>query len=120
VNRLSLKAALLYTWLIPHVDDQGRVSGESATIKAVVCPLRKDIEEAEIPKLLSEMEDMGLIILYSDMRVITGMIQIVNWWDYQALRDPQPSRYPPPEGWNQDRLVAQAHDQSGRFRRVEP
>lgn len=121
VNRLSLKAALLYTWLLTHADDQGRMSGDTETVKAVVVPLRKDIEVAEVPKLLIEMEVMELVILYSNETVFETptIIQVVNWWDYQALREPKPSRYPPPDGWSQDKVAPQLHDQAGRFNRDE-
>ena len=30
VNMLSTKAALLYTWLLAHCDDQGRLSADPA------------------------------------------------------------------------------------------
>ena len=29
VNRLSPEARLLFTWMIPHADDEGRIKGEA-------------------------------------------------------------------------------------------
>ena len=128
VNRLSLKAALLYTWLLPHADDQGRMSGSPATIKAVVVPMRTDITESEILDLLHEIEHQNLITLYlaDERRLETGdftpndfLLQINDWCEYQALREPKASRYPPPRGWNKDRVESGSRDKSGRYHRPE-
>lgn len=122
VNLLSLKDALLYTWLLPHADDQGRLTGVPITIKALVVPLREDLSVEDVDRALSEMEDLELIQRYSayeaggwkvgkDDRVI----QINDWWDYQRLHDPQPSKYPAPKGWR-DKVGRQSRDERGRYR----
>lgn len=119
VNQLSLEAALVYTWLLPHCDDMGRMSGKPATIKGMVVPLRDDITIEHIKRALREMEEVGLIKLYRESEVYPHgslIIQVVDWWDFQQLREPQPSRYPPPEGW-QDRVGHQTRDELGRFGR---
>ena len=54
VNKLSLKAALLYTWMLAHCDDQGRISADPHTVKGTVCPMRRDIRERDIQGLLEE------------------------------------------------------------------
>jgi hypothetical protein len=54
VNRLSLKAALLYTWAIPHFDDEGFQEGDPQTLKARIVPLRDEIPVSEIAALVSE------------------------------------------------------------------
>jgi hypothetical protein len=119
VNAMSLKSALVYTWLLSHCDDQGRFAGDAATVKGVVCPLRTDISEDDIKLSLVEMESRGLIQAYKPedfaWSPIQDLIQIVDWWDYQHLRDPQPSKYPAPHGW-QDRIGAQTRDERGRYR----
>jgi hypothetical protein len=126
VNRLSLKAALLYTWLLPHADDQGRMSANPATIKAVVIPMRDDISLDEIEYLLLEIEKARLIRVYTPSKAIGWspndrdlMLQINEWWDYQALREPKASRYPPPRGWDKDRVGSQTRNKFGRYSRDE-
>lgn len=48
VNSLSDFAGLLYTWIIPHLDDFGKIEGDATVIKALVVPLRpQSIEEVE-------------------------------------------------------------------------
>jgi hypothetical protein len=121
VNRLSLKAALLYTWLLAHADDQGRLSGDAKTVKAIVCPLRDDITREEIPRLLTEIEMHGLIYVYSpgdsdsdDWCPTDTIIQIADWWSYQMLREAKLSTYPPLRDW-QDRVGKQSRDSFGRY-----
>ncbi len=65
VNRLSLKAALRYTWAIPHVDDEGVQEGDPQTLKARVVPLRDEIPVSEIAQLTKEIIDQGLWLLYT-------------------------------------------------------
>lgn len=101
IGRLSLKAALLYDRLWINCDDQGRISGDPAEIKYAACPNIDHITKEEIPELLKELEDVGLINVYSTSK--TNAIQMLDWWQEQKLQWAWPSRFPPPEGW-QDRL----------------
>ena len=60
VNKLSLKAALLWTWAIPFFDVKGFIEVDPGYLKAMIVPRRKDIKESEIPKLLDEIFTLGL------------------------------------------------------------
>lgn len=112
VNELSLKGALLYTWMIAHADDQGRMSGVTKTLKARVVPMRDDVTKSDIDVLLEEMLEQELIKIYDDDGPV---IQLLGWQDFQHLRSPKPSRHRPPEGWH-DRLGdRQQRDDYGRF-----
>ncbi len=65
VNALSDDTArLLFTWLIPHLDCEGRLHGDPTTVKSIVFPRRK-ISTLRIDKYLNEIEKMGLIFRYS-------------------------------------------------------
>ena len=64
VNRLSLAAALLYTWAIPHFDDEGFQEGDPETIKARIVPLRSEMPVSKIPQLTEEIVAQGLWILH--------------------------------------------------------
>jgi hypothetical protein len=64
VNELSLKAALLFTWMIPHTDDFGRMLGSPKKVKAIVVPLRDDISSQDVDIALNEMHEKGLICRY--------------------------------------------------------
>ena len=57
-------ARLLFTWLIPHLDCEGRQHGDPVTIKSIVFP-RRNISIRKIEKYLKEMEKKRLILRYS-------------------------------------------------------
>ena len=64
VNSLSDDTArLLFTWLITHLDCEGRLHGDALTVKSIVFP-RRNISPKRIEKYLSEFEKNGLIIRY--------------------------------------------------------
>lgn len=65
VNSLSDDTArLLFTWLIPHLDCEGRCHGDAMTVKSIVFPRRK-ISAAKVEKYLQELEKKELIVRYS-------------------------------------------------------
>ncbi len=65
VNALSDDSAqLLLTWLIPHLDCEGRTYGEAGVVKAMVIP-RHNWSNKRVEKYLTEMEKLGLIARYS-------------------------------------------------------
>lgn len=96
VNDLCLKGALLFTWLIPHVDDYGRVNADPRRIKAKIVPMRDDIPSSEILLLLKEMESKNLIVLYTIEDEI--YLQLTKFEKHQSgLHKRTESKIPPPE-----------------------
>jgi len=101
IAQVSALAELFFWRLLPQTDDQGRLTGHPKQLKALACPMRDEITEKNIPELLKELEEAELIIQYSAS--FEPLIQIKAWWDYQAgMRRIYPSKYPPPEGWQED------------------
>ena len=64
VNELPIHAALLFTWMIPHADDFGRMRGSARIIKAMVVPMRDDMLATDVDKCLNQMAESGLIERY--------------------------------------------------------
>lgn len=62
INDLSLKEAFIYTWIIPHLDDWGRISGSPRTLKALVFPMKKEITINIIENTLTRFKQMGLFL----------------------------------------------------------
>lgn len=87
---------LLFTWLIPHSDDFGRLTGSPAKVKALVVPmLDKSIKDIE--RSLLSLHNAGVIKWYE---VKTDRyIQIVNFEKHQTgLHKRTQSKFPiPPE-----------------------
>lgn len=83
VNKLALEAQLLFTWLISHADDEGRLRGEPEYVKATVVPM-KDWTFDAIANYLNQMQQQGLIHYWEeDGRMI---IQLIKWTQHQTLR----------------------------------
>lgn len=55
VNRLSLPAALLYTWAIANFDDYGFQEADARVIKGVIFPKRDDMTVEKIEELIEEI-----------------------------------------------------------------
>lgn len=64
VNDLSIHSALLFTWLIPHTDDFGRMYGNARRVKAIVVPMRDDYDTQKVRECLDELHSAKLIDLY--------------------------------------------------------
>ena len=97
-GRLSLRAKVLWPMLLASSDDQGRGTAEPDAIKWYVCPNVPEIAIADVPGLLQEMVDQGMILIYECSRGPLAY-QIIRWWEYQSLRWARPSKFPPPDGW---------------------
>ena len=111
---LGVKGALVFTWLIAHCDHQGRYAGSAKKVKAEVVPMIEDITEEDVESALAGMEEVKLIEVWKDKK-FGQLLQIVDWWEFQhGLQIRHPSRYPPPEGW-EDRVTELARDTKGRF-----
>jgi hypothetical protein len=67
---VSIEAALLFTWCLPHLDVEGRLAGEAIFIKSNVVPLRDEITLKRIPKLIGELaaavdrDGVSLVVWY--------------------------------------------------------
>jgi hypothetical protein len=66
VAKLSIKAALLYTWCIPHCDVEGRMYAEPEIVKGMVVPYIKELTIKVISDCIKEMEEADLILLYGN------------------------------------------------------
>ena len=93
VNDLSDNAQLLFTWMIAHGDDQGRLLGNPNNIKGRVAPLKR-WSEPLIFKYLVEMANEDLIFFW--FQGGNFFIQFIKWYDHQTLQTDRitPSKYP--------------------------
>ncbi|WP_433943497.1 DnaD domain protein [Paenibacillus sp. SN-8-1] len=83
---------LLFTWMIPHTDDFGRLAGSPAKIKALVVPML-DKGKAEIEASLQRLNDKGLINWYE----VDGekVVQITQFEKHQqGLHKRTKSKFP--------------------------
>ena len=116
--KVSALAELLFWRILPQADDQGRLTGHPKQLKAQVCPMRDEITVENIPQLLAELEQSDLIIQYAGSS--ETLLQIKKWWDFQSgMRRIYPSKYPPPEGW-EDRVKGMKETSGGQMETSGP
>jgi hypothetical protein len=98
VNRLSLSAKLLFTWMIAHADDEGRLRGEPEFVKATVVPMSK-WSHKRIEKYLQELKNEKLIYYWQEND--DWVVEFVKWNSHQTIRKDRftPSDLP---GYNND------------------
>src|SRR3990167_5991840 len=61
---VSIEAAFLYTWCIPHLDVKGRIYADPNILKGIVVPYVKKLTVKKIAEYCQELHNEGLVILY--------------------------------------------------------
>ena len=90
-------ARLLYTWLIPHLDIEGRYSSDPAVVKGQVVPRLKHITEDKVDQYLTDMAQNELIYIYSNDG--DRFLQLRHFREEQNIREDREkkSTIPPPD-----------------------
>lgn len=83
VNRLTLPARLLFTWMIPHADDEGRMKGDPEFIRATVVPMVK-WSFKKIREYLEEIKNKGLIYYWQENG--EWFVEFIKWKEHQQIR----------------------------------
>ncbi len=107
VDMLSDRAALLFTWMLPHADDYGRLPGSVKKLAAIVVPMRTgrpgwtyDDIERYLDEMAAAVDEEGLPLIYR-YRTESGVsvIQLVKFDEHQdGLHKRTRSKFPdPPE-----------------------
>lgn len=118
VAALSNFAALLFSWMIPHTDDYGIISGSAGRVGALVVP-RRNKSEAEVESALEEMRAVGLIVRY--VRDGKSYLQLVNFDRHQqGLQKRTAPRYPLYEERNADYVSRKFPELPGNSCLTEP
>ena len=76
-------AKLMFTWMIPNVDNLGRMEGEPYQVKGLCFPLEPDMTPERIEKLLAMLHEAGLIIWYKTGRL--RYVQLPRFDRHQKL-----------------------------------
>jgi hypothetical protein len=60
---------LMFTWMIPTVDNLGRMEGEPYQVKGIIFPKETSVTIDDVERMLAELHDAGLIIWYRHGRL---------------------------------------------------
>lgn len=83
VDNLSEPAQLLFTWMISHADDEGRLKGDAKSVKAVVIPM-KHWSIKKVENCLEAIKNEGLIYRWQENN--EWFIEFVKWTDHQYIQ----------------------------------
>lgn len=92
-------ARMIYSWLIPYTDVEGRMEADTRLLKADIAPLLDHITPEVINSVLQELHDIGLIILYTAGGEVKQYLEITRFGENQKnLRKDReaPSKIPAP------------------------
>ena len=78
-------ARLLYSWLLAHLDIEGRFSAEPDVVKGYVVPRLKSMTVTKIEKYLLDLAENKLILLYTANS--DRYLELVKFKDFQTLRE---------------------------------
>ena len=67
-NEHGAEYALLFTWLIAHLDCEGRMDGDPDVIKGMVAPMIRQVDHEMVAEFLRICSDMRLVEVYEDDR----------------------------------------------------
>jgi len=92
-------ARLLYTWLIPWLDVEGRYTADPDLIKGRIFPKVKSFTPAKIEIYLKELREIGLILLYkSDGETYLQLKKFHTEQKINREREAETKIPPPPQG----------------------
>ncbi len=89
VSNLTLPAQLLFTWMIAHADDDGRLKGDPKYIKGMIVPLM-NWSIKKIRNYIEFMRNEGLIYYWEENN--EWYIEFIKWTSFQSI---QKDRYKP-------------------------
>ena len=104
VNRLTLPTRILFTWMIPHADDEGKMKGDPEFIKATVVPMVK-WSFKKIREYLEEIKNKGLIYYWQENN--EWFIEFIKWDEHQTIRKDRliPSNLPSYPNKNDNQVI---------------
>ena len=117
-NAVSDFAVILFTWMIPHVDDYGVIPGTPGRIKALVVPRRRQTEK-DVEHALCELHAVGLIHRY----VNNGQhyVQLVSFEQHQeGLHKRTVSKHPTYDAEGSETLSRNFREVPGNSPLTEP
>jgi hypothetical protein len=90
---------LIYTWLLAHLDREGRFSADPSIIKGNIFPRIKSMTYKKIENCLLEMAQVKLIMIYQSDG--DKYLQFIKFKEYQTHLDREaPSKIPAPDKEN--------------------
>lgn len=97
INNLKPNEEVFFYRLLVSCDDYGRFDGRTSIIKSRLYPLKENIKNKDIEKLLISLINQNLIFMYKHNDA--AYIQVSKWEKHQQIRNHK-SKYPSPNDEN--------------------
>ena len=97
INDLTLKEAFIYTWIIPHLDDWGRITGSPRKLKAMIFSMKKEIKVKDIQNALQKFKDIELYLWEEINGELVLQMPLDQFNEHQTITDSKRSRSKYPE-----------------------
>jgi hypothetical protein len=68
INETDSDVGLLFTWMIPHLDRDGRIDADPEVVKGLIVPRLRRIDAAKVAELLRILAAKNLVEIYEDDR----------------------------------------------------
>lgn len=81
----SDRSRVLYTLIYTYTDREGRFSGDPEEIKTECCPYLK-YSIKKIAESIIDLNDVGLLILYEDLKTKKPVVEFVAFDEFQKIR----------------------------------
>lgn len=95
VEQYGSDAALLYTWMIPHADDEGKLTGDPYEILSLVWSSLRSKTEDDVLRCLGQLSEFDLIIWDEEAKLV--YFPVKSFYKYQSYIKPQNRRNVDPE-----------------------
>lgn len=104
VARLGVKGALLWCFMLPACDDQGRLRGDAVALKERLLSHFAEVIAGDVEAALEAMQVQRLVLRYKAYG--QHFCQVLDWWQWNTRRTyKHPSYHPAPQDWR-DRVTA--------------
>lgn len=92
-SKLSLLAKFVFIGLFSNADDEGRGNAKPAYIRNTLFRFQDDVRASDIDKSLDEIAAHMSVAFY--LFENCEYYEFLNWYEWQKIDRPTPSRYPP-------------------------
>jgi hypothetical protein len=98
LGRVSFGADYLFGRCIPHLDREGRITGNPELVRSIVCPLRTELDAATVGAAIAELVTVGLVLWYDvDGRLCLAFPGFASHQKGLRKEREAPSRIPAPD-----------------------
>lgn len=109
INQLNPLEEVTFYRLLVNADDYGCFDAREAVVKSRLFPLKDNVKNADVKKLLDKLAEVGLIVLYT----VGGKpyLSVNKWGEHQRLRVSR-HKYPTPDEADLPQVAASCGEKS--------